>query len=33
MSALHLKGTWGQGLEGGLPDDGEDTVLDEQSTA
>lgn len=28
MSALHLKGRWGQGLEGGLPDAGEDTVLD-----
>lgn len=33
MSALHLKGRWGQGLEGGLPDVGEDTVLGELSTA
>lgn len=33
MSALHLKGRWGQGLEGGLPDVGEDTVLVEPSSA
>lgn len=33
MSALHLKGRWGQGLEGGLPDVGEDTVLVEPGSA
>lgn len=30
MSALHLKGRWGQGLEGELLGAGEDTVLDER---
>lgn len=33
MSALHLKGRWGQGLGGDLPDVGEVTVLVERGTA